>query len=282
VPALIPFVRQATLAAPAATLSSPTLPATAAHLLFMVRARSDNQTTNNLWLGLRLNAEAGPATYDGNTLRLTSATAGGQASDGIDLNQFVLGDLTPSDTAAGVFGVHWGMIPRYAQAEPHILVAPGFARVDNLDTSDANFGTYLAAGQHKPAVLAAVTSLQLLCQTGNLAVGTQLVVWGLLESGDAAVMARSAGTLAIDFAGDEFKDVTLAAGVNTFTSTNPKLGRTITLRLSGGDGTSSVALPTGTKQLRASSYVAGSPAWLVIRCVDEVGPGFIATLSQEL
>lgn len=281
-PALIPFVRTATLAAPAPTLSSPSLPATAQHLMFLVRARSHNQTAVNLVLGLRLNAEAGPNTYDGNTLRFTSATAGGQADDGIDLEQISLGDLTPSDVESGVWNVHWGLIPRYAQSEPHMVVQLGFGRPDDLNTSDANFATYLGGSQHRPGVNAAVSTLQLFAEVGDLAVGTEITCWGLLGSGDAAVMARTAGAVgAIDFNGDEFKDVTLAPGANVFTSTNPRLGRTISLRLSGGDGTTTVTLPAGTVKLR-DTYVAGQAAWLVIRCVDEVGPGFIATLSDEL
>lgn len=281
-PALMPFVRTATLAAPASTLSSPSLPASAQHLMFLVRARSHDQTAINLFCGLRINGDVGPNTYDGNTLRFVSSSATGQADDGIDLEQFALGDLTPSDVESGVWNVHWGLIPRYAQAEPHMLLVSGFARPDDSNASDANFGTYLLGGQHRPAVNVAVSTLQVVAETGNLAVGTSITCWGLLESGDAAVMARSPGAVgAIDFNGDEFKDVTLAPGANVFTSTNPRLGRTISLRLSGGDGTTTVSLPAGTVKLR-DTYVAGQAAWLVIRCVDEAGPGFIATLADEL
>lgn len=278
--ALVPFTRNAALVAPAASLTLSGIPATADHLLVILRGRSDNVITNNQWLGLRLNGDAGPDTYDGNTLRFVSASAAGQAADGIDLEQWVLGDNTPSDVAAGIFSMHFALIPRYALAEAHMLLSLGFGRIDDVNTSDANFATYLSGAQHVPAVLAAVSSLVLVPQSGNLAAGSSITVIGLLASGDAAVIRRSAqvGTV-LDFAGDEFKDATLAPGVNTFTATNPRLGRTISVRVSGGDGTSSIVLPAGT-ELVANTYVAGQAGWVVLRCTDEAGPAFLAQVRD--
>lgn len=279
-PALVPFSRTATLGAAAATLTLSAIPQTAQHLLVRVRARSDNQTATGLFLGLRLNGDAGPNTYDGNTLRWTTSAAA-QPDSGIDLEQFSLGDLTPSDTASGIWNEHLGLLPRYTQAEAHMWASMGFGRFDNVDTSAANFGTYLAGGQHVPSVLAAVTSLVVVPEAGNLAAGSSITVWGLLENADASTIARSAGTVALDFSADEFKDVPLSPGVNAFTATNPRLGRTISARLSGGDGTTSITLPAGTEKL-SDSYVAGAAAWLVIRCVDESGPGYIASLRDVI
>ena len=278
--ALISFTRTASLSVAAASLTLSSIPATADHLLVLVRARSDNVTTNNQWLGLRPNNDTGPDTYDGNTLRFVSASAGGQNSDGIDLEQFILGDLCPSDVAAGIFGSHLVVIPRYAVAEPHALISIGFSRIDDVNTSDANFGTYLAGAQHVPAVAAAVSSLVVVPQSGNLAAGSSITVVGLIQSGDAAVIRRTAqvGTV-LDFAGDEFKDVTLTPGANTFTATNPRLGRTISLRVSGGDGTTTITLPTGTEIL-GNTYIAGQAGWIVLRCTDEVAPSFIAQLRD--
>lgn len=278
--ALIPFTRSSTLSVAAASLTLGSIPSTADHLLLVIRARSDNVITNNQWLGLRINGDAGPDTYDGNTLRFTSATAGGQAADGIDLEQYILGDNCPSDVAAGIFGTHFAVIPRYAVVEPHAILSLGFSRIDDVNTSDANFGTYLGGAQHVPGVAAAVSSLVVVPQSGNLAAGSSITAIGLIQSGDASVIRRTAqvGTV-LDFAGDEFKDVTLAPGVNTFTATNPRLGRTLSLRVSGGDGTTSIVLPTGT-ELLADSYVAGQAGWAILRCTDEVAPAFIAQLRD--
>lgn len=280
-PALVPFTRTATLAVAGPSLVLSGIPQTAQHLAFIVRARSDN-LTSSVFLGLRLNADAGPNTYDGNTMRFVSAAAAGLQDDGIDLEQVGLQDLVPSDTAAGIWGYTVGWIPRYSVAEPHAVIGQGFSRPDDVATSDANFGTYGVGAQHVPAVLAAVSSLEVIAESGNLAVGSQITVIGFLEQGDATVYQRSAqvGTV-LDFAGAAFKDVTLTPGANTFTSTNPRLGRTLTLRCSGGDGTTTIALPAGTEKL-SDSYVPGAPAWIAIQCVDEGTPGFVANIRDVL
>lgn len=277
--ALVPFSRTASLGAPAASLTLSTIPATATHLLVIVRVRSDNVTTPGQWVALRLNSDAGPDTYDGNTLQFTAASATGLSGDGIDLEQWPLGFVTPSDAPAGIWSTYFCVIPRYALAEAHMLLGLGFGRNDDPDTSDSNFGTFLAGAQHKPAVLAGVNALQLIPQSGNLAAGSSITAIGLLGAGDASTITRAAGTLALDFTGPEFLDVTVAPGANNFTATNPLLGRTISVRISGGDGTTTIGLPAGTEVL-GNTYVAGQVAWLVIRCVNEVGPAFIAHLRD--
>jgi hypothetical protein len=133
----------------------------------------------------------------------------------------------------------------------------------------------------------AITELNLLNQNADdFAVGSQITVWGLAEEGDVASVARSALTGApnpsIDFDGDELKDYTVTAAVlNTFGVSNPRLGRTIYVNLTGGDGSSTIAFAAGIEVLE-NNYVAGADAWLVIKCVDEAGPGFIANLKDVL
>lgn len=274
------FSRSIALGGAGASLVLSSIPQTADHLMFRVRARSSNDATASNHLALRPNSSAEAASYDGNTEVFTTAS-GGQADDGIDLTRHILGDITHNDAPAGVFNEHWGMIPRYRQAEHHVIMSLGFGRFDGLDTNAANFETCLSAGSWRPATPIAITSLQILAEIGNLDVGSEITVWGLLDTATASSVKRSAGSTTVDFAGDEFKDVGLAAGDNAFSLTNPAIGRVITVALTGGNGTTTITLPATVKMLE-ENYSPGQPAFMFLRCVNEIGPEYVATIKNVI
>ncbi len=272
------FSRTIALGGAGASLTLSSIPQTANHLMFRVRARSSNDATAGNHLALRPNASAEAASYDGNTQVFSTASAG-QADDGIDLTRHILGNLTHNTAPAGVFNEHWGMIPRYALAEHHVIMSLGFGRAAAADNNAANFETCLSGGSWRPATPTAITSLQILAEIGNIDVGSEITVWGLLDTATASSVKRSAGSLAVDFAGDEFKTLTLTAGDNAFTMTNPALGRVITYVLSGGNGTTTITLPATVKMLE-ENYVPGQPAFMFLRCVDEIAPEYVATIKN--
>jgi len=275
------FSRTARLSAPAASILLSSIPQTAKDLLLLARVRFDSDLTNNLYVGLRINSDSS-AVYRANA---TYATTGGYTTaivgDGFNTSELILGEVNEAQGGtAGMFATFQGSIMRYASAEPHAVNAHGIMIFDDGNI-DSEYRRTAAGGYHNSSV--AVSSLQLINETGaNFAADSELTVIGFAESGDAAVIARSAlaGTI-LDFAGDSIKDYTAASGANVLSATNPQLGRTLLVRISGGDGTTTFTLPAGT-ELTANTYVAGAAGWLSITCVDEAGPAFLATLRDVI
>lgn len=275
----IVFSRSATLGSPAASLSLGSIPQTAQFLMFHIAARLDTSNTDDLSLDMQINASA-TAQYDGNTSKGTTASlTTGVANDGQNQAAWRLADLTTADAPTGIMTEVWGIIPRYAAAEFHTALWIA-STVDGAAVTDLwrHFGHGI-----NDSVNAAITSLDLGAETGqNFAAGSKITIWGFGDSGTVtpATIARSAlGSTAIDFLGDEFKDYTASAGANNFTATNVTLGRTISVRISGGDGSTTIGFPSGTQVLE-NNYSAGNDAWLIIRCTNETGPEFIATLKD--
>ena len=274
----IVFSRTARLSSPAATLTLASIPQTAHDLLFHVRARLDTDMTNNLFLGLRVNGDSSAVYRNVASYATTTTYATGIVGDGFNVTEHILAELNEAQGAtAGMFTTVFGMIPRYSTAEQHAINGLGNFIFDD-GSAESEYRRVVSGGYHNSAV--AISSLVLMNETGaNFAADTQLTVYGLAEAGDAIVAARSAGTLALDFEGDEFKDISVVAGANVFTATNARIGRTLQCKLTGGDGTTTLTLPTGT-ELIDNSYVAGQDAWLTIRCSNEIGPEFIATVKD--
>lgn len=273
------FARTATLGSPAASLALNSIPQTAKHLIFNVRARLATSSTDDLSLDMTINGDA-TAQYDSLVSKGNTGGLGtGLGNDGLNQAAWRLADLSTSDAQAGIFTQVWGYLPRYNEAEFHqaLWIA---TTVDGPAVTD--LWRKLGAGLND-AVSAAITSLEIAAETAqNLAAGSEITVWGLGEDGTilpTSIARSSLGSAQIDFLGDEFKDYTASAGANNFTAINPTLGRTISVRISGGDGSTTIGFPTGTQVLE-DNYVAGQPAWLIIRCTNETGPEFIATLKD--
>ena len=279
-PAPVVFARNHRLSAASPTLQIASIPQTAAHLEILVTTRFDASVTNQQFVGLRINGDSSSVYRANASQGSTGSLSTGIGGDGYNVAQFVIGEVNEAQANhAGMFGTFRGMIPRYAEAIPHGLVGIGSQIFDDGNT-DTEYQRIVAGGWHNSAV--AITQLDVFNEeAADFAVGSELQIWGLAESGDLSLISRAAGTLALDFEGEEFLDIALSAGANVFTASNPKLGKLIQARLTGGDGTSTITLPAGTEVLE-DSYVAGSAAWLSIRCVDESGPAFIANLKDIL
>lgn len=272
------FSRTASLGAPAATLSLTGIPQTADHLLFRIRCRKDTELTNDEGLYLRVNGSSSNIYNCQASQATTGAFSTGVGGDGV-LNdtELVIAELATNEGLGAVFQELWGILPDYASSDEHVIMGLGTS-MDGATIADLNAHRFNGViNDANP-----ITQLNILNEGGdNFAAGTAISVWGLADEGDVSVIARSAGTLTIDFEGDEFKDVTLAAGVNTFTFTNPVLGRNITVFLTGGDGTTSITLP-GTVQKLEDNYVAGAAAVMFLRCTNETGPEYIATIKDVI
>jgi len=273
------FSRTVTLAAPAASITLPSIPQSAKDLLIFARVRFDANTVNDQYVGLRINGDAS-SVYRANasfatTAGLTSAIVG----DGFNTSELILGHVNEDQAGtAGMFATFQASIMRYAQAEPHAVNATGIFVFDDGNT-DSEYRRVMAGGYHNDAV--AVTSLELMNEAADpFAVGSELTVIGFAQTGDAAVVSRAAaaGTV-LDFQGPTILDYTASAGANNFTATSLVLGRTLLVRITGGDGTTTIGLPAGTESL-GSGYVAGDDAWLSITCVDESLPQFIAQIRD--
>lgn len=272
------FARNARLTSAGPTIQLASIPQTAAHLEILVRTRYDSDTTNDQYVGLRFNGDSG-ANYrstasQGSTASLTTGLGG----DGYNANQLSLGHVNENQANhAGMFHNFRGMVSRYAEAIPHNLLGIGHYIFDD-GNAESEYRRLLSAGYHDDA--SAITQIDVFNQNAaDFAVGSEIQVWGLAAEGDAASIARSAGTLVLDFAGDALKDITLAAGANVFSAVNPVLGSLLQCKLTGGDGTTTITFPTGTEVLE-NNYVAGADAWLSIRCTNETGPEFIANLKD--
>ncbi len=275
------FSRTATLGSAGPTLDLTSIPQTADHLFGRIRCRKDTDVTNDEALHLRVNADSSAIYTTHGSLATTATFNIGVGGDGIvNDTEMWLAELATNEGLGGVFQELFFWLPRYSVAEEHVLTGFGTS-MDGAAATDVK-------GHRFNVVIndaAIIDELNLFNQPGDdFAVGTQITVWGLAEEGDVATVARSALTGApnpsIDFDGDELKDYTVTAAVlNTFGQTNPRLGRTIYVNLTGGDGSSTIAFAAGIEVLE-NNYVAGADAWLVIKCVDEAGPGFIANLKD--
>ena len=274
------FARNARLTVAGPTISLASIPQTAAHLAVMVNARYATDTTNAQFLGMRFNGDSG-ANYRNNASYASTTSFGtGIGGDGFGVTQMIIGEVNENQAGtAGMFSNFQGTIPRYAESIAHSLFGMGQFIIDDGNV-ESEYVRHVMGGYHNS--LAPITQLSVVNENAaNFAIGSEIQVWGFAATGDAHRVARSAGTLALDFAGDAFRDIPLSAGANVFTATNPTLGTLLQCRLSGGDGTSTITLPAGTELLE-DSYVAGDPAWLSIRCTDETGPAFIANLKDVL
>jgi hypothetical protein len=275
------FARTVTLGVAGPTLDLTSIPQTADHLFFRIRARKDVDIINDEFLGLRVNANA-TGIYSGHASQATTATFNiGVGGDGV-LNdtEMAIAELATNEGSGGVFQELFGWIARYTEAENHVLHGFGTSMDGPLiaDVKGHRFNYVINDAS-------AITQLNLFNEPGDdFAIGTEISVWGMAGVGDIATVARSAQAGApnpvIDFAGDSLKDYTVTAAVlNSFSASNPRLGRTIKVNLTGGDGASTIAFPVGTEVLE-NNYVAGADAWLIIECVDEAGPEFIANLKD--
>lgn len=277
------FSRTASLGAPAATLALTAIPQTADHLLCRIRCRKDTDVTNDEWLGLRVNNDSS-GIYNCQASQATTATFNiGVGGDGV-LNdtEMTIAELATNEGLGGVFQELFFWLPRYTEAEEHVLMGLGTS-MDGVGIADVKGHRFNAIINDANLI----DELNLLNENADdFATGTSITVWGLLEEGDVSSVARSAlggaPNPSIDFDGDEIKDYTVTAAVlNTFGTTNPRLGRTIYVNLTGGDGASTIAFGAGIEVLE-NNYVAGADAWLIIKCVDEVGPGYIANLKDVI
>ena len=278
------FSRTATLAVAASTLTLSAIPQTARDLLISLRARYDTDTTTAQWLGLRLNGDSSllyRANASGATTTTYSQNFGG---DGFNVGQFSLGWLAEAQAGtAGMFSTWNLLLPRYSVAEVHAINGQGTTIWD----TGANEGTYYrqtVGGYHNSAV--AISSLELLNQNAaDFAVDTEISVYGLETPGDVNITSR--GTLAgaptptLDFdpAADAILDYAATNAAQTFSASNVTLGRELYVHITGGGGSTTIAFPAGTLVLE-NNYVAGADAVLIIKCINETGPVFIANLKD--
>jgi len=278
------FSRTATLGAAATTLTLSAIPQTARDLMISLRARYDVDTTNQQWMGLRLNGDAS-LLYRSNASGATTTTYSQNfAGDGFNVAQFSLGWLNEAQAGtAGMFATWLLFLPRYSIAEVHALNGIGTMIWDTGALEGAYYRESVG-GYHNSAV--AISSLELLNQNAqDFAVDTEITVYGLESPGDVHIASR--GTLAgaptptLDFdpAADSILDYAATNAAQTFSASNVTLGRELYIQITGGGGSTTIAFPAGTLVLE-NNYVAGADAVMIIKCVNETGPVFIANLKD--
>ena len=279
------FARTDRLTVAGPTLSISSIPSTARHLFWMLRARLDSATGNNQWIGMRFNGDAG-ANYD--SVAVETSTSGtfyqvGIAGDGLGITQFILSELNDADAPAGMFTEMWGFISDYGQATQHALQGWG-QRIFDDGNIETEYRSTICRGYHDSGV--AISSIDILNEAAdNLAIDSSLTIWGMADVGDVATISRGAlggaptPTLDFDPSADQILDYTATNAAQTFSATNVTLGRELYINVTGGGGSTTLTMPAGTDVLE-DNYVAGADAWIIIKVVNETGPQLIANIKD--
>lgn len=153
------------------SLTIGSIPATYAHLLLVVYARSDVAAASAS-LGLQFNSDVG-ANYD--FQRLTGAAATAAAAESFAQTSAAVG-LMPANTAgANLFSANILFIPNYASASNNKLaIALSSFR---SGTTTTTMTTSMHAGFWRSN--AAITQITLSSVSGNLVTGTRVTLYGM-------------------------------------------------------------------------------------------------------